>query len=95
MLTVKEIEDVLLANCLDEDISMGQLRSIAKELHTAMVRRSPSPEARVDWEKEAKDLVYGAFWDWLSQKDSFFDQKILERTKIALQAAFEKGREAR
>jgi hypothetical protein len=50
---------------------------------------SPSPEARVDWEKVARELV-----DEYMSEDLHEDDLVWGITK-ALSAAFEKGREAR
>jgi hypothetical protein len=60
---------------------------------------SPSPEARVDWEKEAKELVenrkivgcVAASYPIVSCYKPLIEQDIAK----ALSAAFEKGREAR
>ena len=54
---------------------------------------SPSPEARVDWEKEARRIVDKKFGVWsLTHKWKLF---LIKHIVPALSAAFEKGREAR
>jgi hypothetical protein len=59
-------------------------------------KSSPSPEARVDWAKEASNM----FWEChCNEQDSGDDEcmwcKIRKQVAKALSAAFEKGREAR
>ena len=61
-------------------------------------KSSPSPEARVDWEREADDIIEGFMADggevdgrWIKSSGS----SLYERIAKALSAAFEKGREAR
>ena len=52
---------------------------------------SPSPEARVDWDREAEIIIHAIPAD--CEDDYFQMSKTI--IKNALQAAFEKGREAR
>ena len=63
---------------------------------------SPSPEARVDWEK--KLLTDFCNWledagylddDWWCENPKAVDRYLFERKKFIKSAAFEKGREAR
>jgi hypothetical protein len=57
----------------------------------------PSPEARVDWEKDAQNMIL-MWFNYLQigngQNYHYFG-KLKEELSDALQAAFEKGREAR
>ena len=50
------------------------------------------PEARVDWEKEARELLDALIWE--NQDNLEWDESAKVVAK-ALSAAFEKGREAR
>jgi len=51
---------------------------------------SPSPEARVDWEKEAREILLSHYLETAYEKEI-----VLKKIAKALSAAFEKGREAR
>jgi len=106
MLTVEEIYKILSdlnwGTSFEQD-PMECLREGAEAICKAMVRPSPSPEARVDWEERCK---------WLTEAMDNVDSRLTvhllrnwdeeKRIRFCLhilgdkfQAAFEKGREAR
>ena len=64
--------------------------------HQGWLKPSPSPEARVDWEKWSMEIVDGVKADGVIINDEMNRWSSLEkRITKALSAAFEKGREAR
>jgi hypothetical protein len=58
------------------------------EIQGCLKGKIPAPEARVDWEKEAREIVE-------KYKGSWFPHEMQELIAKALSNAFEKGREAR
>ena len=73
----------------EEKCSCGN-KLFHNEVH-CMTKPSPSPEARVDWEKEARKYVE---WEWDMHNMVSYESAVSKLANV-LSAAFEKGREAR
>ena len=79
--------------CSHEWIQKTGLGYHCRKCRTAKIRPSPSPEARVDWEKWAEEVA-----DPIIKGDDViggFEIRTYHRALKVIQAAFEKGREER
>ncbi len=77
------------------DVESEGFAMAPKSRKDVLIVPSPSPEARVDWETQAREICDKISSDMGFISGEFIASKIQDDIAKALSAAFEKGREAR
>jgi hypothetical protein len=77
--------------CSHEWIQKTGLGYHCRKCRNSKIRPSPSPEARVDWEKEAKELFESLVIWTVNQDPKEVRERSLELIAHALSAAYEAG----